>query len=86
MKILTALATLSLIAAPVQAGGHQFNVGFTAGLTYQLGCRTVRGEMTTAKASKVMVALMRQKGIPTSYIGRADVMKVATTMLAAQSC
>lgn len=86
MKLFTAIAALSLFAAPVQAGSHSFNVGFTAGLTYHLGCAAHKGEMTSQQAAKTMLRLMKKQGVPTTYAGRTDVSDLAKTMVKAKGC
>ena len=86
MKFLSAIATLSLIASPVNAGSHSFNVGFTAGVLSKVGCAMSKGRITKDQAAETMVALMTQQGISADYAGRQDVLRLAVNITKANGC
>ena len=78
MKLFTALAAITLIAAPVQAGG--FEQAFTGGALYTAACAVMKGSINQTQAGVVIATVLRRKGINASYASDPMAQKVARQM------
>ena len=78
MKLFTALAALTLIAAPAQAGGYE--QAYTGGALYAASCALIKGRINESQAALVVATTLRQKGISTSYAADPMAQKVASLM------
>ena len=65
MKLFTALAALTLIAAPAHAGPYE--QAYTGGALYAASCALIKGRINESQAALVVATTLRQKGISTSY-------------------
>ena len=65
MKLFTALAAITLIAAPVQAGG--FEQAFTGGALYTAACAVMKGSINQSEAGLIVAMVLREEGISASY-------------------
>ena len=65
MKLFTALAAITLIAAPVQAGGLE--QAFAGGALYAATCAVMKGRVSQSQAGLVVAMALREEGISTSY-------------------
>ena len=65
MKLFTALAAITLIAAPVQAGGLE--QAFAGGALYGATCEVMKGRINESQAGLVVAMVLRDEGISTSY-------------------
>ena len=80
MKLFTALAALTLIAAPVQAGSYE--QAYTGGALYGAACAVKKGRINESQAGLVVVTTLRQKGISTSYASDPIAQQIALLMYA----
>ena len=65
MKLFTALAAITLIAAPAQAGGRE--QAYAGGALYAATCAVMKGRINESQAGLVTAMTLRLKGISTSY-------------------
>ena len=75
MKLFTALAAITLIAAPVQAGGRE--QAFAGGALYSATCAVMKGRINESQAGLVIAMALREEGISTSYATDPTAQQVA---------
>ena len=78
MKLFTALASITLIAAPAQAGGYE--QAYAGGALYAATCAVMKGRINTSQAGVVVAMTLRKKGINASYASDPMAQKVARQM------
>ena len=78
MKLFTALAAITLIAAPVQAGGRE--QAYAGGALYAATCAVMKGRINESQAGLVTAMTLRLKGISTSYATDPIAQEVASQM------
>ena len=66
MKLFTALAALTLIAAPAYAVSYE--QAYTGGALYGAACAVREGRINESQAGLVVVTTLREQGISTSYV------------------
>ena len=78
MKLFTALAAITLSAAPAQAGGYE--QAYAGGALYAATCAVMKGRINTSQAGVVVATVLRKKGINASYASDPMAQKVARQM------
>ena len=78
MKLFTALAAITLTAAPAQAG--VFEQAYAGGALYGATCAVMKGRINTSQAGLVVATVLRKKGIDASYASDPMAQKVARQM------
>ena len=78
MKLFTALAAITLTAAPVQAGGYE--QAYAGGALYGATCAVMKGRINKSQAGLVLAMALRKKGISTSYATDPVAQQVARLM------
>ena len=78
MKLFTALAAITLIAAPVQAGVRE--QAYAGGALYAATCAVMKGRISESQAGLVVAMALRKEGISTSYATDPMAQQVARLM------
>jgi catabolite regulation protein CreA len=84
MKLFTALAALTLIAAPTYAGTH--DQSYAAGALYGATCAVVTGRASKSQAGLALAMTLREKGISINTASDPKVKQVALLLMQKSGC